>query len=1214
MPTHQISRPLTVLLLGWSCLFFACSGDPELSADTGVDTGFGDVDVEDVEDVEEIEDIESKDTDVADTTDSSEEIDTAPEPTAEYCEPCTSHDECIDDGALCFELADGLPSCGLHCDPEGDDCPDESSCLFVDDDIPQCVPNLLTCTDRCENTECPSGEYCNPVTGDCEIQPRICETGCNFDTDCGDPLQHRCISTGAPDGETMCTTHCDPTVTGEDGDLECPADFICATVDEEANLGVCFPIRRTCIDRCHDIECPAGQNCDPFTGDCIEPTAGACEDTCEIDAECGGQDDMCLNLGIGNGPHCWNHCVSDDGCPDGYECTTFLGLTTSLCLPPAQQCSQCYDADCFPDGVCEPTTGECMPHPEDCTIEGCEEDELCEPTTKRCVGLDRSCSGDSWAVDCDNVVTRCTSQRSGADGVCATICFDDTDCEGDRSCTTTEFGDLCLKPDLGGPISCGVLTEPNAPIGTPCGPGEGGCNGESECVITGGVPGFCSFDCDADADCPDGATCGVGPHGDPVCLPAQCRCASAPALPSAIDDGLLNALDEVEMTVCDVAISTDAISAIGAWEGPLFFDDSFSPLFTYPLGGIGRLRNHVDSLDEAAANPAQLLAQSAALLGLDVEAFKPTLEGPAPLVDALSDFADTAGSTLDTSAAEAALEDVPDEVQQLASHLVEAIDEAYQARADAFDQAGLDDALLQTLFDQTHRLFLPHADGQNALDIDDDDISAALESFPLAELAQAGVDLAYAVETAIADADLDPANLDGESFLAIIDTPAGAVVIGDGSDNIYDGSDNADLDQPIALLLDIGGDNEYRIPVAANQSVDHGIAIVVDLAGDDTYSYPKTGDALDGDRLLVSDDAGRKAPGGDPSEADGPVSLSETARQGAGRLGIGMLFNRGGANTYETLRIGQGAAVLGIGAVFDEGQGQTQFEAESFAQGAALKGVGLVSATGGDNTYRLWHAGQGFGTASGVGVLYDHQGNDHYTAVAGTEDDEDLLYLSPSDPGDANHSLAQGAGAAGDGIGAGFGVLRDAAGSDTYLAGSHAQGFGADRGIGLIADAAGDDSYDANNYAQGTGIDAGAGVLIDSAGDDEFTQSSSSPQRGQGAGDRLGWGAFIVEDGQNIFDYHVLGAGLGFDGGMGFAFFGGGPNEHDVIGGGYGFANLDVGDESPLVDALTVGVFVQTGGEEDSYTHPAEDIGGDNTSWRQDDEDDDRTVGIGVDQ
>ena len=1176
--------PLAICALALFFSLVACSSDPDASADVGhtPDVVVDDVDADDV-----AEDLD--DTGPDDVFEEPEPLDST------YCETCRDDDDCAELGALCIELGDGQMNCGQACEVDSD-CPDDARCFAVDeDDTTQCVPIALTCDDPCVEINCPAGQYCNPLEGACQDQPRICSTGCNFDIDCGDPAQNRCLTTGAPDGERMCTISCDP---GAEGELQCPSDFFCIAIEEGSEEGICFPFARTCIDRCVDQQCPAGHNCDPFTGECVEAFAGACEPGCQIDAHCDGPSDVCLNIGIGETSHCWADCTATQTCPEGYDCMAFLGFTTNLCIPPGQQCEACYDADCFPDGICNPATGECMPHPEDCLVEGCDDEQLCEPTSRRCVEIDQSCRGEAWAVDCDNVITRCTSQTEDVEGICATICFGDDDCQGDRSCTATIYGDLCLGPDLGGHQHCGVLTEPGAVIGRPCQFEDDGdnCSGNRFCVETGGLPGFCTRGCDDGADCPDGYTCGVGPEGQAICLPAQCSCAQAPGFAPDLDQGWTAMLDEAGLTVCDLTIPSTTDDAI------------LSGLLNRPAAAIGLVHQGLHRIDEAQ-NLAELLAAAPFLSSHYPTLTEIILDDQPDLLQALEDLATTAGGTLDPAPSQEELDQIPLQVQVLAAHLVQAIDAAYQARLDAFNDAGLDESTLQLLFDEAPSLLLPHSDGQPPLDDLSTALADAIDAFPLGTLIEIAANLTATVEAAL---DEHPLNLEEfeDPFSLVVHTPAGAVIIGDGDDNSYDPTDFDGLPHGLALLLEVGGDNTYLIPGAANHSVANGISLLIDLAGDDTYSYPAQADPLDGDHLLASDADGRAS-----AEGLGPVSLSDVGRQGSGRLGIALHFDLGGENTYETLRMGQGSGIFGVGALFDTGDLPTTFDAEAFAQGAGLMGLGLLHSAGGDNSYRIWHAGQGFAAAGGVGLLHDHMGDDNYLAVPGLDEADRLIYPADADNGTSNASLAQGAASTAAGLGNGLGVLRDRQGHDHYIAGTYAQGFGDQGGLGILADGDGDDHYQGRNYCHATGRDGGAGILFDAGGDDHFTQSSFPPERGQGAGERHGWGALIVDGGENLIDYNILGGGMGFDGGMGFALFRGGPNDHQVIGGGLGLASVDLPADSPYAQGLTFGGFVQTGGAADLYTHPADGIGlGNDATWRQDDEDTTDALGVGVDQ
>src|SRR5437870_3451412 len=63
-------------------------------------------------------------------------------------------------------------------------------------------------------------------------------------------------------------------------------------------------------------------------------------------------------------------------------------------------------------------------------------------------------------------------------------------------------------------------------------------------------------------------------------------------------------------------------------------------------------------------------------------------------------------------------------------------------------------------------------------------------------------------------------------------------------------------DDAIALLLDTGGNDTYRVPVGATTSLNHFAAVAVDLGGNDTYGYDEHRVSRDGTRL-PSDEWGR---------------------------------------------------------------------------------------------------------------------------------------------------------------------------------------------------------------------------------------------------------------------------------------------------------------------------------------------------------------------
>ncbi|MFW5966068.1 MAG: hypothetical protein ACOCV2_01065 [Persicimonas sp.] len=1204
---NGVKRPTFWAVLLASLLVFAgCGNDPEPEDDGGTS------DVADAADT----------SDVADVGDGGDADADAGEDG--FCAPCSDDSECGGEDDLCTEMPAGDSGCTESCDPDDEDaCSDGTFCAQVDEETEayQCVPENLTCEERCEDADCGDDQVCDPWSGECIDPLGTCDTGCTVSEICGDGPEDQCVS--LTEGERSCLPGCDP----EAEEPDCPVDYFCTplTDDPEVEEGVCAPIRGTCEDRCADVECDDGENCDELTGECVEAEYSYCESGCESNAECGGANDRCFDLGISDGAHCWQDCSDDeDVCGDNYQCTRLGGTTMSLCLPENDSCDECEDASCYPDGYCDPVEGECRDLETDCSVTGCDEGELCDPVSTDCVEVGRSCEGNSWAADCDNTVSACTTRRADTEGSCEAICDDDDDCGVLESCVETNLRSFCLPDDLNGPLTCGTLHESGSDVGTPCGDDEGSCpSGASTCVDEAGIDGFCTRSCSDDGDCDEGQTCQGGPDGESVCIPAQCQCASLPSMNTQLLSAWETALSDLELSQCDLWLDPEVADELdGLGDTPLA-NAALAGLVEYPMGAAGGLENTAGNLDDASG-PTAAIEQSAAPIGLSVSGAAGSYSysgSDSKLTQAASDFIEEAGGTPDTGDLEDEAADVPEDFQDVAAPIISAAADALEARHDALDNAGWGDTIRSEAFEGAPYLFLPGTTSQvdGRPDFENEDLVEEYEAYPTEEMAQAAADLSATIEDAV---ESTSGSDTWTGFEYIVDTPAGKIVLGDADDTDYDPSANSDLDGSIAVLVDPGGDDTYRIPVGANQSVDNGVSIAVDMGGEDVYTYEEVSDPNDSSELLPSDEDGRDS-GGDLVDENGPVSLSTTARQGTGRVGIGLLFDLGDANdTYESLRMSQGAALLGVGLLYDEG-GDDSYEAEAFAQGAAMLGVGAIWDEAGSDDYRLWHAGQGFGTASGAGILSDADGNDDYEAVPGESDGSGVLYLSRSDRGASNRNLAQGAGAGIEsdddevGLAGGVGLLRDRVGADAYTAGTHAQGFGSVRGIGAIVDSDGNDVYEGRAQVQGTGQRAAGGLLFDEGGSDDYNQSGDGIQEGHGLGQEYGWGVLYDTGGDDQIEYLAPGGGVGLDGSFGMALFGDGVDEHNTsTQASFGFTRNEAND-APLDDSLTLGIFLDVGGETDTYDHPdAGAVGvGNDATWRQpDDSTPGVERGIGIDE
>ncbi len=1155
-------------------------------------------------------------------------------PTDFLCNSCSEDSECGGADDQCTQLLDGQQHCTSACDPDQDTpCPDNYTCIrsSPEADMGQCVPEQRTCVDRCSDTDCGERQVCNPITGQCTERKSQCDT-CRSDAVCGDDPEDRCITLPDTGGESVCANGCDP----QSDTTTCPLNNFCVSVSEQNDdEGVCIPVDGTCRDRCSDKSCPEGQNCNRKTGECEEAQYGACQKGCQNSAQCGDQEDRCLALSfVDNEPHCWQDCSDPgDSCPDNYECGQLPNTTISLCLPEARRCQQCYGSQCFPEKACDPQSGNCIERSQNCQQTGCGAGTRCDPRSGDCVEVGRSCSGDSWAQDCDYTVTACTTQLDDTDGTCEEICTGSGQCGSGKTCVQTNLNrGYCLGDDRGGPKTCGTLHPADRSVGAPC-EDDGDCPSDaSTCVRGGNLRGFCSTSCSSDADCEGDQRCGRGADGSRVCIPTQCECASAPGLQSNTRSEWEAALEEIDIDQCDLYIAPDQTSGPTALKQNPLQSESIESELRLPTRAMAERETDVSALD-SADDPGSAVVEAAAVADLDVQASAadPSFGGSnSALTQAVVDLARAAGGSPNASQIEQQASSVPTSFQKrIAAPVVKAVADAYRDRDQALQNAGWDASRRSEAFTSAPHFLLPGTSSQlnQVPDLGMSSVQQAYRSFPLESLADASADLAATIEKVRKRA--SNSNADWSNFSFVVDTPAGKVVLGDSGSTTYDPNQNSDYSGEIAVLVDAGGDDIYRVAAGANESPDNGVAVTLDLGGDDRYTYAMSSDPNDTQYLLDSDSAGRKQPASS-LQGNGAVSLSKEARQGAGRVGIGGLFDFGqGSDTYESLRMSQGAAVFGVGMLVDDG-GSNTYRAEALAQGASLGGLAVAWDGGGSDTREVWHAGQGFGSASGTGVLVDRGGDDTYRAVPGDKSQtpagqrgNGVLYFSPPDRRGSNRNLAQGAGAgvastsSDVGLAGGRGLLRDNGGDDTFRAGTHAQGYGTIRGIGILSEAGGADTYEARILVQGVGQQFGGGMLDDAAGDDAYNTSTSLKRSGQGFGEALGWGVIRDGGGSNQIQYANPGGGVGLDGGMGFAVFDGGADTHNLQSlSGWGLAQNGAMMGSPLANALTIGIFVDAGGNSDSYEGPLgqrSGIGND-TTWLQPDPATDMTKGVGLDR
>jgi hypothetical protein len=564
-----------------------------------------------------------------------------------------------------------------------------------------------------------------------------------------------------------------------------------------------------------------------------------------------------------------------------------------------------------------------------------------------------------------------------------------------------------------------------------------------------------------------------------------------------------------------------------------------------------------------------------------------------PLVDAISRLVANHGATPESHVIAEALKSIPAQMRITLAQLIDAIDAAATERNAAFARATLPNGIdLQTLFTYAISLDLPTVDGK-AFSAEQTWVQSLLQGNTSGPDYTRLYHAAIALTAAVEDAQLS--RFAGLQIDAQFETPLGWIILKGPADHTHAPlQDNTTM--PIMLLIDTGGNDTYHVAAGANVSAQNPVSLLIDLDGTDTYGYIKVPHSNDGTRL--ASDADGRAPEG--------YSLSMRARQGAGRLGFGFLFDLGLSNdAYSSLRMSQGFGSFGVGLLYDAG-GNDQYEAEAAAQGAGVHGIGLLLDSEGNDTYKTYVRAQGYAYVRGVGVLYDKQGNDAYLADLGNPDlGGDPLYPAPQQPERSNASFAQGAGYGRradttDGIymSGGLGVLRDAKGEDRYQASVFAQGTGYWFGTGVLADGGGNDTYDGIYYVQGSAAHFAVAALVDDSGDDNYNQTILPIGTSVGVGHDFSVGLLWDRSGHDMYRAPNLSLGSGNDNGIGLFVDVQGDDHYQSVGlrtlGGASLTGN--GPQTKRAEMLTLGLFVDASGT-DSYFIDGLEMDFNSTTW-----------------
>lgn len=306
--------------------------------------------------------------------------------------------------------------------------------------------------------------------------------------------------------------------------------------------------------------------------------------------------------------------------------------------------------------------------------------------------------------------------------------------------------------------------------------------------------------------------------------------------------------------------------------------------------------------------------------------------------------------------------------------------------------------------------------------------------------------------------------------VAKIDTPAGAIVIGGKEPKTY----RLDEMKDVAVVIDLGHGNTYE---EGTTSLDRPVLIVLNLGGGNIFHGRKPG------------------------------------IQGAAMLGVSLVVNREGNNSYQAGDLAQASAIAGVGMIVEHG-GKNTYRGVRRVQGQALGGVGILIGRGGENDYHAAMWAQGFGAPLGFGLLEDTVGHDHYYCGG-------LYVTSYKHPANKRISATPGYEGFGQGVGAGIRQVGDG-------------------GVGILLNGGGHNVYEFDYLSHGGGYWCGMGFARDFGGNSQrliartaFDGGTRTEQLFQRFG--CGWGChygagFCFDDGGNsLYEGTIMGAGMGWD-------------------------------------------------------------------------------------
>ena len=380
---------------------------------------------------------------------------------------------------------------------------------------------------------------------------------------------------------------------------------------------------------------------------------------------------------------------------------------------------------------------------------------------------------------------------------------------------------------------------------------------------------------------------------------------------------------------------------------------------------------------------------------------------------------------------------------------------------------------------------------------------------------------------------LGPESIAWGDVIEVRQTEQGIVVIG-GTGTTYYG-------RGAALIIDLGGNDVYDCradadrPIGAVTRSSTGRPADADRPLDGSDRMHPVGGAVPSDPIAVVIDL----------EGD-DVYLGGHHCFGSGFMGVGIVADLAGDDRYVAGSFSLGSGLFGVGVLRDAA-GHDTYEGDTCVQGAGAFGIGILLDEDGNDTYRAAVFSQAFGFVKGFGLLDDLSGNDSYYAGGKYTDEiryfDHSISLSQGfgfgwrpDASGGIGMLVDGAGndvyvsdIFGQGSSYWFSVggLVDVAGNDQYISYQYAQGAGTHITVAALIDYEGDDNYVSKGVSQGCGHDLAIGILHDLAGDDNYTCHDLSQAAGNANGiglliDDAGNDAYTLRDRNNTHGYGNL--------------------------------------------------------------------------------------------